>query len=137
MPLVTGVAVIYFGWWQQRIAREKLKHDLFDKRCKIYEKVDNLSVAIHRKVDENWSSVDTAYAEVASIAFQAPFLFGSEIGNRFKRGLSDLNMIRDFSESNSQVWTHARVQKHLRRAYFELNDILETWAQSVDLKDFS
>ncbi len=45
------LAVSVFSWWQVRIAREKLRHDLYDRRFAIYIAFQELLAAILEKDD--------------------------------------------------------------------------------------
>src|SRR5580704_1784783 len=50
--VVSGVSVLavsVFSWWQMRIAREKLRHDLYDRRFEIYMAFHELLVAVVEK----------------------------------------------------------------------------------------
>ena len=50
--VVSGVSVLavsVFSWWQMRIAREKLRHDLYDRRFAIYMAFHELLVAVVEK----------------------------------------------------------------------------------------
>jgi hypothetical protein len=50
--VVSGASVLtvsVFSWWQVRIVREKLRHNLYDRRFAIYMAFHELIVAIREK----------------------------------------------------------------------------------------
>jgi hypothetical protein len=65
--IVTGL----FYYWQVRLAKQKLRHDLYDRRIAIYVAFRELLIALPEKDDEI-----KALLRKANIArFEAPFLF--------------------------------------------------------------
>jgi hypothetical protein len=76
-PLVLGVAVfvaaVWFQKWQVRLAKQKLRHELYDRRMAIYVAFRELLVALPEKGDDDIK----ALLRKATIArFEAPFLLG-------------------------------------------------------------
>lgn len=63
------LAVSVFSWWQVRIAREKLRHDLHDRRFAIYMAFHELLVAIIEKDD-----VETELRKANAARAHSPFL---------------------------------------------------------------
>jgi hypothetical protein len=69
LAVVVSVATYFSGRWQVRIAREKLRHDLYDRRFDVYMAFHELLVAIVEK-DE----VETEFRKANAARFQSPFL---------------------------------------------------------------
>jgi hypothetical protein len=87
-PFFVSVAVflvgLWFSWWQVRIARERLRHDLYDRRFKVYEAVKELLIAL---VDKGDTEVRRAFQNACIAALEAPFLFND---SRLEKYLKDL-----------------------------------------------
>ena len=62
------------GRWQVRIAREKLRHDLYDRRFAVYMAFHGLLVAVTEKSD-----VDTELRKANAARAHSPFLLDSEV----------------------------------------------------------
>ncbi|PWU12001.1 MAG: hypothetical protein C5B51_01610 [Terriglobia bacterium] len=78
-PLVLGGAVFFAAWWFQRwqvsLAKQKLRHDLYERRFAIYTAFCDLLVALPEKNDEEIKAV-CRRADIARL--QAPFLLYQE-----------------------------------------------------------
>jgi hypothetical protein len=68
------LAVSVFSWWQVRIAREKLRHDLYDRRFGIYMAFHELFVAICEKDD-----VDPELRKANAARAHGPFLLDAKL----------------------------------------------------------
>ena len=87
-----SVAVVCVAWAQWRVARNKLRLDLFDRRYKVYEATRtflHLSIAEHSKIDWHLSNFKNATAH-------AEFLFGSDVVNY-------LGKIRKWGEEDDAI----------------------------------
>jgi len=76
VPVVVSIAVLIvtlsFNRWQARLAKQKLRHDLYDRRMAIYVAFRELLIALPEKGDDEIK----ALLRKANIArFEAPFLF--------------------------------------------------------------
>jgi hypothetical protein len=77
-----AVAVAFASWWtnrsssrwQVKIAREKLKLDLYDRRFAVYMTFHELMVAVSEKKD-----VDAELRKANEARAHSPFLFGREM----------------------------------------------------------
>jgi hypothetical protein len=75
------VGALYFGYWQQLVAREKLDHDLYEKRMRIYTALWEL-----RKESRFVTDLDRIYQlaiDLNKYAIQAPFLYDASLGRPF------------------------------------------------------
>ena len=77
-PVIVSIAVLFVTWsfnrWQARLAKQKLRHDLYDRRMAIYVAFRELLMALPdtKKSDDDIN----ALLRNANIArFEAPFLF--------------------------------------------------------------
>ena len=84
----------FFGWWQVRIAREKLKHDLFDKRWHLYDRLCSITTSLGFR---NENLTEDAYddclellAELNGLCRKARFLFSPKAQVCF--GLQRINL---------------------------------------------
>jgi hypothetical protein len=81
--VVSGVSVFVvsvFSWWQVRIAREKLRHDLYDRRFAIYMAFHELLVAILEKAD-----VDSELRKANAARAHSPFLLDATLGSYLEK----------------------------------------------------
>jgi hypothetical protein len=77
-----AAAIAFASWrstrssnqWQVRIARQKLKHDLYDRRFAVYMAFHELMVAFTEKKD-----VDTELRKANEARARSPFLFDTEV----------------------------------------------------------
>ena len=77
VPLLAAAVAFAIGWsngssnrWQVKIAREKLKHDLYDRRFAVYMAFHELTVAVSEKKD-----VDAELRKANEARAHSPFLF--------------------------------------------------------------
>lgn len=74
------LAVSVFSWWQVRIAREKLRHDLYDRRFAIYMAFHELLIAMLEKTD-----VDPELRKANAARAHSPFLLDAKLGRYLER----------------------------------------------------
>jgi hypothetical protein len=77
---VSVMAVSGFAWWQVRIAREKLRHDLYDRRFSIYMAFHELLVAVLEKTD-----VDPELRKANAARAHSPFLLDARLGDYLEK----------------------------------------------------
>jgi hypothetical protein len=80
--VVSGASVLIvsvFSWWQVRIAREKLRHDLYDRRFALYMAFHELLVAFTEKDD-----VDAELRRANAARAHSPFLLNAKLENYLK-----------------------------------------------------
>lgn len=77
-PIVVSIAVLLvtvsFNRWQQRLAKQKLRHDLYERRMAIYTAFRDLLIALPEKSDDE---IKTLHRRASLARFEAPFLFES------------------------------------------------------------
>jgi hypothetical protein len=76
---VSGMSVLVvavFSFWQVRIAREKLRHDLYDRRFAIYMAFHELLVAVVEK-----DNVDAELRKAIAAWAHSPFLLDAKLGD--------------------------------------------------------
>jgi len=77
-PVVVSIAVLFVTWsfnsWQARLAKQKLRHDLYDRRIAIYFVFWELLTALPdaKKSDDD---INALLRKAHSARYQAPFLF--------------------------------------------------------------
>jgi hypothetical protein len=76
LAIAVSFATYRSGRWQVRIAREKLRHDLYERRYAIYLAFHDLLVAIGEK-DDVEEELKHANAELA----QSPFVLDRRLGS--------------------------------------------------------
>jgi hypothetical protein len=75
--LFLGVAVAVVGWRQWRVADNKLRLDLFDRRYKVYDATRKFLAVIMREATFADSQLFEFYAGTSD----AEFLFGADVGD--------------------------------------------------------
>lgn len=87
-PLLLAVAVAWATWrfqkWQVRLAKQKLRHDLYDRRLAIYVAFEELLVALPEKRDEE---IKAALRKAQIASRQGPFLLGDPTIQAYLEGL--------------------------------------------------
>lgn len=73
--LIVGLSVAVIAWQQWRVARNKLRLDLFDRRYKIYDATRQFLLVIRRDATFKDSDLFTFYAGTSD----AEFLFHSDV----------------------------------------------------------
>jgi hypothetical protein len=76
-PAAVALAVFFVTWsfyrWQVRLAKQKLRHDLYDRRFAIYVAFRELLLALPEKSDDE---IKNAFRKANIARFEAPFLLG-------------------------------------------------------------
>jgi hypothetical protein len=75
LAVMASLATYRSGHWQVRIAREKLRHDLYERRYAIYLAFHDLLAVIGEKDD-----VETELKQANAARAQSPFLLGRRLG---------------------------------------------------------
>lgn len=83
LAVAVSFATYRSGRWQVRIAREKLRHDLYERRYAIYLAFHDLLVAIAEK-DDVEEELKHANAELAQSPFVLDRKLGSYLGKLYK-----------------------------------------------------
>jgi hypothetical protein len=85
--LAVGVsfASYFSGRWQVRIAKEKLRHDLYDRRFAVYMAFHELLVAVTEKRD-----VDAELRKANAARAHSPFLLDPQVGSYLERLHADV-----------------------------------------------
>ncbi len=75
-PVVVSIAVflvtLSFNRWQVRLAKQKLRHDLYDRRMTVYAAFRELLIALPEKGDDE---IKVLLRKANIARFEAPFLF--------------------------------------------------------------
>ena len=78
-PLFVSLAVLWvtcwFSRWQVRLARQKLRHDLYDRRFAIYTAFQELLLALLDKSDDE---IRAAFRKCYVARSEAPFLLADQ-----------------------------------------------------------
>jgi hypothetical protein len=142
LPLATfflSVAVALVAWAQWRVARNKLRLDLFDRRYKVYDATRTfLLLAINNAV------TDSAYHSFRLATSDADFLFEPEVGKyleEIRRCDNQLRTTRKLLESLESGRNHlhsaqdrqAADEELKRRTESQENDLLSLGAQAGEI----
>jgi hypothetical protein len=73
--LVVTFVTAFFAWRQWIVAKEKLRHDLYDRRFAIYTAFHKMLVAIVEKQD-----IEAELREANAARAQSPFLLDKQLG---------------------------------------------------------
>jgi len=73
LALVVAIATWRFQKWQVRLAKQKLRHDLYDRRLAIYIAFQELLLALPEKSDDE---IKAAFRRANIARFEVPFLLG-------------------------------------------------------------
>ena len=76
VALAVFVATCWFYWWQVRLAKQKLRHDLFDRRFAVYAAFRELLLAfIEKGSDEKGNGeIMAAFRKASIVRFEARFV---------------------------------------------------------------
>jgi hypothetical protein len=72
LAIVVALATWKFQQWQIRLAKQKLRHDLYDRRMAIYVAFQELLIGLPEKSDDE---IKTLFRKATIARFEAPFLF--------------------------------------------------------------
>jgi len=75
-PIVVSMAVLVvtlsFNSWQRRVAREQLRHQLYERRVSVYGAFRELLLALPEKTDDE---IKALFRKASIARFEVPFLF--------------------------------------------------------------
>lgn len=74
IALVVFIATFWFYRWQIRLAKQKLRHDLYDRRFAIYVAFRELLSAL---IEKNNDEIMAAFRKANLARLEAPFLLGN------------------------------------------------------------
>jgi hypothetical protein len=145
LAVVVSATVAVFSWWQVRIAREKLRRDLYDRRFAIYMAFHEMLVAF---ADKPYAyDFDPEMRKANAARAHSPLLLDMQLGNYLK-GLHDeafkLNTDRVLV-SNPSMWTSPieQGQKQAQLATGKLTfadkvpELVQEFEHFLKLDDFS
>jgi hypothetical protein len=141
--VVSGVsvfAVSVFSWWQARIAREKLRHDLYDRRFAIYIAFHELMVAMTDKAD-----VEAELRKANAARAHSPFLLDAKLGAYLKELHNEAfrlsvtpKLIRDLSPTPAErVPMDAKFGSDKLAFGNRVEELVGKFERFLKLKDFS
>lgn len=99
-PLAVSIAVvcvtISYNRWQTRVAKQKLRHDLYERRFSVYKTFQDLLLALTDKDDDE---IRVAFQEAGIARLEVPFLFGDTALQSYLDGLCNeiLEVIKDIN----------------------------------------
>ena len=97
--LIVGCAVAFIAWQQSKVARNKLRLDLFDRRYKVYDATRKFLAMIVR--DATFS--DSQLVEFVAGTSDAEFLFGSAV----------VDYLAQIRKRALEMRTHRKVYEHM------------------------
>jgi hypothetical protein len=78
-PVVVSIAVLVvtfsFNRWQRRLAREQLRHQLYERRVAVYSAFRELLLALPEKSDDE---IKALFRKASIARFEVPFLFDND-----------------------------------------------------------
>lgn len=138
----TFVVVSVFSWWQVRIAREKLRHDLFDRRFAIYMAFHELLVAI---IDPEKDDVEPELRKANFARAPSMFLLDAALG-AYLEGLHKeafrLNAMKGLVRGPNLCPPAERAQKASQLAADKLKladrvaELVQNFERFLKLRDF-
>ncbi len=142
--VVSGASVLVvaaFSWWQVRIAREKLRHDLYDRRFTIYMAFHELLVAVSEKDD-----VDLELRKANAARAHSPFLLDTQLGTYLEALHAEAFSLNATNKlvHNPSMWTPIeRTQRAAQHGTDKLafankvTELVQEFEHFLKLKDFS
>ena len=141
--VVSGVSVLavsVFSWWQLRIAREKLRHDLYDRRFAIYMAFHELLVAVVEK-----DNVDAELRKAIAAWAHSPFLLDAKLGDYLVglhkeafRIAAQPKLIRDLGPATvGSIQLAAKLGPDKLAFGGKLTGLVQAFEGFLKLKDFS
>jgi hypothetical protein len=152
LAAAVAIATWQFQKWQVRLAKQKLRHDLYDRRLAIYVAFQELLLALPEKSDDE---IKAALRKASIARFQAPFLLDDPkiptylealckqvtddvIGNimfldamRGNIRMNDPRIVRDFTERADRL---GKAKLDLPGRH--LGELSARFAESLKLTDF-
>ena len=137
---VSVLAVCVFSWWQVRIAREKLRYDLYDRRFAIYMAFHELLVAVVEK-----DNVDAELRKAIAGWAHSPFLLDAKLGDYLVglhkeafRIAAQPKLIRDLGSTTVEsVQLAAKLGSDKLAFGGRLTELVREFESFLKLKDFS
>lgn len=75
-PVAVSIAVLVvtlsFNSWQRRVAREQLRHQLYERRASVYAAFRELLLTLPEKTDDE---IKALFRKASIVRFEVPFLF--------------------------------------------------------------
>lgn len=112
LAIAVSFASYRSGRWQVRIAREKLRHDLYDRRYAIYAAFHDLLVVVTENHD-----LEAELRKANAARAQSPFLLNAQIGAYLERLHKEAFRINAENKlvRDQNLWSpEERVQKALK-----------------------
>jgi hypothetical protein len=152
LAAVVAIATWQFRKWQVRLAKQKLRHDLYDRRLAIYIAFQELLLALPEKSDDE---IKAAFRKASIARFEVPFLLDDPkipaylealckqvtddvIANilfldamRREVRMNDPQIVRDFTEKADRL---GKAKLDLPERH--LGELSERFAESLKLTDF-
>ena len=75
LAVLVSVLVAYIAYLQHKVARDRLKHDLYERRFAVYKAAQRLLTEVFQDADINYEKLIRYVADTQA----APFLFGEDI----------------------------------------------------------
>lgn len=124
LAIVVSFATYRSGHLQVRISREKLRHDLYDRRYAIYMAFYHLLVAIGEKDD-----IETELRKANTARAQSPFLFDRRLGAYLDRLYKEAFRINVESRlvHEQNLWSRERTARASQLGSDKLNLAGRTW----------
>jgi hypothetical protein len=72
VALAIFIVTCWFYWWQVRLAKQKLRHDLYDRRFSIYVAFRELLLAL---IEKNNDEIMVEFLKARNARFEARFVF--------------------------------------------------------------
>lgn len=108
LAVAVSFATYRSGQWQVRIAREKLRHDLYDRRYVIYMAFHHLLTALTEK-----DNVESELRQANAARSQSPFLLDDNLGCFLDKLYNEAHRINAESKliHEQNVWSRERATK--------------------------
>jgi hypothetical protein len=140
--LVISLFGLLIARWQLRISREKLRHDLYDRRFAIYAAFHELLVALCEQDDAS-----SALRRASAARAHAPFLLDAPLVTFLDRLYEDAfrvhattKLLRDGNAWSSPVERAskaAEVSEHKLRLLERIKELVGEFERFLRLKDFA
>jgi hypothetical protein len=152
VALAVFIATCWFYRWQIRLAKQKLRHDLYDRRFAIYVAFRELLLAL---IEKNNDEITVAFRKASIARFEAPFVLAdTKIGAHLdalckqvtddvisnimyfeamksQSTMNDTQILRDFNERADRL---GRAKLIIADRYFE--ELPKQFEKFLKLTDF-
>ncbi len=114
-----------FNRWQKRLAREQLRHQLYDRRMRVYETFRELLFSL---ADGTNKEIKLAYQTAGKALIEVPLLFNED--NHFKGYLEHLyhriheEVIRNIGYTEAHEPVKNTLADSVRKIYFQKSETL-------------